>query len=559
MTSRFVRALVALAVLLGAAPAHAVEVYLALDTQRIEAGQSVGLRLMIQGAQSNRVPPIDAPDGVTVQFRGSSYDHRRASNGSITRAQLFQYVVAAPREGTFTLGPVSLTVGKDAVVSNQVTLTVAPRSPDAAGRPRAVEATAFIEPTEAWEGQVVLYRYRVRSPLEILQVRLQGLPVFDGLRLLTYADGTARSYTVQDPAGTIWVDEGTIPLVAVATGRRKQPGTVAQVILPSSARGMGFGIRQDRMEAVALPDVELVINALPPPPPGFSGLVGDFELRSKIEADGAKVGASIPWEIRLVGDGDVAGFTLPRPPDTGVVRFYDVDKEHRGSVVDSRWIAEATFDRSIVPTRAGRVELPPLDLVVFSPSRGDYVHLTAPVTPFDVALGEGGGGGIQSYAGEDPGEIPVAQGPTVREPMTWGRDTAPALGALIPLGTAAGAAPGFGVGALVLAERLAAAARRRRDARRREPTARDVLAKLPGDPTERLGALDGALRLALAARAGVPLAALDRDAAMAALPDDVRGPVADATRLVDRARFADGAEDPTDAVRAAVDLLGRAA
>ena len=207
----------------------------------------------------------------------------------------------------------------------------------------------------------------------------------------------------------------------------------------------------------------------------------------------------------------------------------------------------AKYDRSIVPIHAGRVAIPPVDIITFSPSKGAYDHLTAAIAPFDVAEGhEAAGGGIQSFAEKDQAPTDTTSStPTVRDPITWGRDTAPALGALIPIGTIAAAAPGFGVGVVVLVERGLAALRRRRAAARREPTARDLLVRLPADPVARLVAFDAALRLALAAYTGVKVSELDREAAMAGLAPDLREYVAETTRSVDGARYA-GKVPPAD-------------
>jgi hypothetical protein len=141
--------------------------------------------------------------------------------------------------------------------------------------------------------------------------------------------------------------------------------------------------------------------------------------------------------------------------------------------------------------------------------------------------------------------------------MRWGRAHAPALGAGIPLGVAAAAAPGFGVVAVAGAAQLRSLWARRRAASVRAPRARTVLATLPSAPGERADALDAALGLAVATRLG---AAVERDArasALDALPDAVRPQVAEAFAGLDRVRFGGGTLPPglEAQVRAAIDAL----
>jgi hypothetical protein len=555
VVARLLALLVALTV---AAPAWAGSVYLALDASKIDAGQSVGLSVVIEEGRAMRPPKFDAPDGLVIEYAGSRTETRQV-NFKFSTIQTYQYQILTSQPGTFSIGPVSVVLaGNQQVASNQVTLEVAPRQAES-GRPKSVEVTASVEPNPAWEGQVVLYHYGVRSPNEILDVHVQGV-TFDGLRQVTYADGSQRSFEIDDPSGPISAVDGDFPMVAVATGQRTQSAGVARVTRPSEVRGLGFGIRQDKTDAVVVPSITVDVRKLPPAPPGFSGLVGDFQIESSADTKGAAVGSSIPWRISLVGDGDVAGFTLPRPPDTDAVRYYEANSELRGSVADGTWRATATFDRSIVPVRPGTIDVPPLDLIVFSPKAGDYVHLLAKVDPFDVKPGrEGSPTGLQSYAGSQP-EVPNAPaGPSIRPLIRFGRDTAPALGLAVPIATLLAASPGAGVVVLAGIRAFGAAVERRREARRRPPSARDALAALPTDRAERLAALDGAIRLALAARLGAPVGELDRAAAVAALKPDLREQVGEITRRLDRARFAEdgGSDDLLADVTAVVDALSR--
>ena len=523
-------------VLAWAAPAWSAEVGLALDANRVQVGQSVGLALVLEGGAAKKVPVVRAPSGLVVEYQGSRTEIRQV-NFSFSKIQVFQYQVMATAEGTFTLGPVDVLLeGGGAQQTPAVQLSVSPRAA-VGSRPAAVEGEALLTPARAWEGQVVQWGYRVRSPVEVLQVRLQKLPEFQGLRQLTYASGRERSFTLSYAAGDTWVVEGGLPLVATGAGRWNQPAAIARVAVPTDARGFGFGLRQDRVETVPLAETVLDVLPLPPPPPGFSGLVGDFQLQSTVDADGAAVGGTIPWTITLVGDGDVAGFSLPKAADSEAVRFYDADSSYRGSLEDGRWQATATFERAIVPVRAGSVVVPPLDVVVFSPSTGTYTHLTAEVAPFAVAPGREGGGEVQSFVAADGGEPVSSGGPGVRPWMRWGRAHAPALGAGIPLGVAAAAAPGFGVMAVAGAARAQSLWARRRAASTRAPRASAMLASLPLGPVERADALDAVLGLAVATRLGAPVDRGERSTALRGLPDHLRPQVSDAFAALDRVRF----------------------
>ena len=517
------------------------------------AGQGITLSLILQGVQGGgSVPAIDVP-GLLISHRGSQ-NQLRSVNGRVAYSQIHQYQVLAPSPGRYPIGPLTLPLGAgESATTNLVTLLVLDRVATA-GRPATLEAAAALTPDVAWEGQVVLWTWSVRSPSELLHVEATS-PDFDGLRLVPYGSPKSRVYQVDDPAGTIWAAEQSTPLVAVATGERPQPGAALRVTVPDDVRSIGFGIRRDRREAVAVPGVAIRIRPLPTPPPAFSGLVGDFRLRSRFDPTGAAVGSSLKWRIDLTGDGDVGGFALPTFPADPAVQVYEADHSLRGAVQDGSWVAVATFDRAVVPGRAGRIALPPLELVVFSPSKGSFETLRAEIQPFEVAAGRESVGDLESFAAPGAPSPPVAA-PAIRPIYRWGRDHAAPVGTLLPFALVVAAGPGVGIGLLSVVERFRSWKERRRVRALRPPTAAEALGRLPTEPEARLAALDAVIRLALAARVQVEVVALDRAAALASLPDPLRERVAEVSRLLDRARFAgDPSDDLLADVRAVVALL----
>ena len=97
----------------------------------------------------------------------------------------------------------------------------------------------------------------------------------------------------------------------------------------------------------------------------------------------------------------------------------------------------------------------------------------------------------------------------------------------------------------------------RYDARRKKapPRASRQLRHLPDDPAERLAAMDGVLRLALANRAGSAVSELDRSAVIATLPDDLATRVRALGDALDLARFAGQSADFEQELREVVAAL----
>lgn len=541
MVTRALRAALMLVALLAALPAFAARAQLSIDTKRLEVGQEVGLKVTIVGASATATPRVAAPDGLQITYV-SRATTQQSINGRVTWYTQYHYAVAAAREGRYTIGPVEVEIGTDRLRTEPITVEVVAPQPADASSPLSVSAK--FEPEAAYEGQVVIYRYRLEARGPILH-KNWTLPTFEGL--LPPRDGAPQedTFTIQDPDGVITVVEGYVPLVATGTGQRDQRGAVVKIELPDDSgrrTRSPFGLFAPTRSEVAVSEpAKLSVRPLPPAPEGYNGLVGDFVVEARLTRAEVAVGGSVGVHVEITGDGALEGFQLPPMPVLERARVYDESPAVGAAVVDGRYQARGVFSRVVVPTSEGRLELPPLRVVAFSPTQGRYVTHEIPLPAVEVAAGEAGRAEVASFA--RPGEAVTDDAPEdIRPIRAPSRARAWTLGAAAPVLVALSALPGAGiVGASALAWWRA---RPRRQPAPVEVTPRERLARLPGDPKARLSELDAALRDALARRAGVPVARLDREAAMAALDATLRERVRDATRALDRARFAEQAPDP---------------
>jgi hypothetical protein len=541
LVARFLAILVALMVAL---PAWAATVELRLDAADMSVGQTIGMAIRIVDGTPTAVPQVKVPEGLQISYhaqQSSSYfDLGRRASRRITE---YQYRLTALKEGSYTLGPIPVELGADMTATNSKTLTVTARAEE---QKTPIAATAAFDRTDAWEGEVVVYRYELRSRVELLSAQW-NLPDFDGFVAPRDGDRPRRQYTIEDDSGATVVDETAIPLVATGTGKREVPGAVVRVDVPAdegttrkrrSPFDEMFGLRPTRSEVLATAPSEIVVQKLPPAPKGFTGLVGDFTMESRVSEDRAPVGASIEWTVRIQGDGSLEGFEMPPLPESDAWRAYDSGPSVHARVVDGKYVATGEFHRVLVPTKEGRLQVPPIEVITFSPTTGEYVTETVEVPPIDVIPGGDVDAAVRSFSEQREAAAAAPEPEDIRDVRASGPDHLPRLAALTPVAMGLAALPGT----VELTRGILAWYRRRRAERERpvEVTPKDRLERLPIDPKQRLGALDATLREALARKVGVPTAALDREAAAATLPDALRAKVTEATHALDRARFADG-------------------
>lgn len=527
--------------------ATAADVRLELGATRLAAGESTVFEVIVADGEAAGVPEVSAPGDLRVAYVGQS-QQVTVINGRASRTVQFRFEVIALQEGTYPLGParVLLRDGSSAA-TGAVRLEVGPPRKDDGGDV-AVQARVALSDAEVWQGEVVVVSTEVRARVDVLGMGWVGLPEAG---LLAPRDGVPAesTYNLRDEQGEVAVQEVASARIAVDAGTLTWPPAVLQIEVRDGERRrrdlFGMFNQRTRRVAVTTQPVTLEVTPLPPPPPGFSGLVGDFELSADLSRRAAKVGASVDLVLRLEGDGTVEGFQPPPPPDVDGARLYDTTPQATAAVQQGRYRARMVWKRSIVPTREGRLTLPPVDVVVFSPTRGDYVTLTAPGTTLDVTAGGAAGDAGLTRFGEDPDDAAPEQPDRIGPPVAAAAGLSLPVRRTLPLALAALALPGGIAGALELLTRWRAHRAAQRVAK--ETTPADLLAALPDAPQGRPGALDAALQLALR-----------RATARGAAP---QGPLADevaaVSALLDRIRFA-GAPAPADLearVRAAVQTL----
>jgi hypothetical protein len=473
-------------------------------------------------AENGAPPPLPAGPGLQATFAGQTQQYTNR-NGRISRIRRFQYELAAVQAGDWLVGPVELRLQDGtSVVAQPVRVHVGLRESAEVGEEVPLLESAF-DTERAWEGEIVLYRYG-------LTLRRQGaavewrLPDFEGLRLPRHAEPIERSFDVGDPGGTLTVHEGVVPLVAVGAGKRDQPAATVAVRVPLTMSDLLGSPRRTAPEFFTTRPAPLEVFALPPAPPGFTGIVGDVTVTSEVEAADAAVGSSVPWTIRITGDASLDVLSLPAYEADGV-SVYDGDTAVQARIDGSSFVAAGEVRRVLVPTAEGHLDLPDFSLVTFSPTEGRYVTHTVSLPEIEVAAGrEGAGGAIQRFGTPAADSAGAELSSSLRQPYATGRATVPRLDPWIAPLLAAAAGPGIVV---LLAEGIARGrsfVARRRSQRQRVPAARDVLSRLPPDGDDRLAALDHALRL-LEARA----------------PGDAE--LRDLRRRLGRARFGGGPPD----------------
>lgn len=203
--------------------------------------------------------------------------------------------------------------------------------------------------------------------------------------------------------------EPALSLLPASTGRSRaairfqtramalKPGSIALAPVKQAMVLKTGTVRMSEYERAATESVPLTgkpamldVRPLPASPPDFSGAVGHFTLRSAVEPKSVQAGETISWSLTLSGVGNWP--QLNGLPARQVSRDFDVVgkpelKDLPGGTLFERSLQEKV---ELILRRPGHYQLGPVEMSVFDPRLGRYVHISAPAQTIDVLSGPGG-------------------------------------------------------------------------------------------------------------------------------------------------------------------------
>lgn len=197
-----------------------------------------------------------------------------------------------------------------------------------------------------------------------------------------------EEWTKPEPSETM--QKGERRLVATQTTRAyaKQPGVytlkpanqLANLVVGSSGFGF-FTTPTVEQRALSTEPVELTVRPLPPAPAGFTGVVGQFSLVSKVVPTAPAVGEPVTWTLELTGTGnwpDISGL-----PQREVSNDFQVVQPKSKRKMKDNSLFEGTLaeDVVLVPTRPGTYTLGAIRFTYFDTASGSFKAITTePVT-----------------------------------------------------------------------------------------------------------------------------------------------------------------------------------
>lgn len=312
-------------------------------------------------------------------------------NGQMSKEEGYTFTLQPKRIGTFSIGKARIRVGNKTIESKPISISVVEgKSKSNDAEELYIEAIPSI--TEAWVGQQIMLDYKLFTTVQIETQNVisesdyqgfyaQDIRRYDGRVVREVIDGTQYATKVlkrlalfPQQTGKLTVDPLNVQLGAVVEGNNQ--------------RRSFFFSRQIRRIPASTEAVAINVKPLPSnAPSSFTGAVGSFEVKSRINRASVTTDDAISIVLSIRGNGDIKRI---QPPDLSFPEAFEV--------YDPKVIKENSFENLgqlygekdieylLVPKEPGKYELTP-EFSYFDPDSAKYIVFND--NTFAVNVGQG--------------------------------------------------------------------------------------------------------------------------------------------------------------------------
>lgn len=353
----------------------AQDITLSLSSDRIARGQITDLSIDFVNIDEEKAPFFPKGGGLSIELQNPSPEKTFLyANGRVERVLRYQYKVLGIAEGDWSLGPVSITYKGRSVVSNRLSIEVISPSGSEATTKNKVEGS--IDKDVLYVGEVA--SYHVYYELRDTGVGNELIPsTLTGLKALSRVPPQEKKSHIWEDTKMVEVTDVWYPIQAQNESRYEiSPAKVrvSHIIPNDDEQLVAIFQKKYREQFFVASELLGVIRPLPPPPSGFSGLVGQFFFRVYSKKRVMEQGSPVQLVMEIWGNGVVQGGTLPSFSSDDF-EVFDEEPTIEESFVDGVYTSKMTMIRTLLPLGGGKYTIAPFSLTTFDPVQERYVQL----------------------------------------------------------------------------------------------------------------------------------------------------------------------------------------
>ena len=302
------------------------------------------------------------------------------------------------KNGQLKIPPLKVSTDDGDMLTKEIIVNVSQTSADT-NEDRDVFVRATISEESPYEGQQIIYTFKVFHGVQITNAQLIQEPGFEGFSAKKI--GEDKSYKTVLSGRGYGVIERNYVLVPLKAGSL----TIEPVILkcdllkPGRSRGRSFdpffddpffGRTNLETKTFATSAVTVIVKALPPytfniP---FSGLVGNFEFEVQVDKKQMKVGDSVTLSLVVKGNGNIMDSEEPSVAIPDSFKMYKDNPEDDVHLDEGGYSGKKIFRMALVPVVPGQVDLGPIEYSFFNVEKDRYELFRTPIISMRVSPSE---------------------------------------------------------------------------------------------------------------------------------------------------------------------------
>ena len=348
-----------------------------------------------------------------------------SSTSSIT----YTYIVAATKNGAYTIPPAHVVVNGKSIASNAIKIQVSgtPQSGSSARQRQNDDdggemrdagshisgSDLFIKVTankkRIHEQEPVLLTYKVYTLVQLTQLR-GDMPDLKSFYTQEVDLPQQKNFTIENVSGRpyrtcTWSQYVMFPQM---TGKLQIPSITFEGIVIQQNRNVdpfeaffngGSGYVEVKKKIVA-PGIEIQVDPLPTRPANFSGGVGQFNVSAQLNKTETKANDPVSMRIIVSGTGNLK---LIKQPIVNIPKDFD---KYDPKITDQTKLTanglegSKIYDILIVPRHQGKYEIPPVEFTYFNTATNKYETAKSEGFTLDVAKGSGAGT-VSDFSGQE--------------------------------------------------------------------------------------------------------------------------------------------------------------
>jgi hypothetical protein len=448
---------VACAPLVSALAEEQVRVAAIFDKRAARVQEEIHLTIRITGSRANVLKPrVPVLEDFESYYTGRTNQFTFV-NGNSQNTTQFNYVLIPKKTGRFSIPPIEVEVDSTVFTTDAIEIEVLagaggaqtlpaaqlppmaqPASPQAFSQAPPIQKpvpqvsrlasgqdiflNVSVDKREAYANEQILMTFSVYTRVSARAEQFEKDPNFTGFWVeeipiekdyqperviyggLEYVKADVRRIAVfPTTTGILEMDPGVF---RVTVKKESRPSSLFDDFFDESFFGGSFFARRETKLLTADP-VKIAVRPLPQQgkPADFSGMVGSFQITSSVDPKSVKQNEPVLLTLAIEGEGNIETLERPKIPELKDVKMYDTDTSSQLLRVQGGVRGRKQFEVTLIPTRPGEVEIPPLSFSFFDPRQRNYQTLKTP-----------------------PYRLQVAPGPAV--PLPEGLETGPSRGEL---------------------------------------------------------------------------------------------------------------------------------